>query len=171
MNRISIGLCRRFLILFLCALLAVTAVTAQGQTGEVRGALLSAATKEPLIGANVIVQGTMKGATTDFEGAFAIKGLNPGKYVLVVRFLGYFSERKNIEITTGQVVEANFLLQQDVLKTDEVVITGLSGTIPRGQLGNSIAKVSGSELKTVPVTSALDALVGKVAGMSVSKST
>ena len=83
MDRISIGLCGRFLVLFLCTLLVLTAVTAQGQTGEVRGTVINSVTKEPLIGASVIVQGTMKGAATDFEGAFAIKGLNPGKYILV----------------------------------------------------------------------------------------
>jgi TonB-linked SusC/RagA family outer membrane protein len=170
MSRNSIGSCGRFLVLLLCTLLVGTIVIAQAQTGDVRGTVLNASTKEPLIGANVIIQGTMRGAATDFEGAFAIKRLNPGKYVLVVRFLGYFSERKNIEIIAEQAVETNFLLQQDVLKTDEVVITGLSGAIPRGELGNSIAKIGGDEIAKIPVTSALDALVGKVAGMSVSKS-
>jgi len=171
MNGVSNVFLRRFLVLLLCMLLAGTIVIAQAQTGDVRGTVLNASTNEPLIGANIVLQGTMRGSATDFDGAFVIKDIPSGKYTLVARFIGFLTIKQNIEITPSQTIEANFLLQQDVLKTDEVVITGLSGAIPREQLGNSIAKVSSEEIANIPVTSALDALVGKVAGMTVSKST
>ncbi|MEK9135482.1 MAG: TonB-dependent receptor, partial [Bacteroidota bacterium] len=48
-------------------------------------------------------------------------------------------------------------------------MTGLSGEIPREQLGSSIARIAGTDIAKVPVTSVMDALAGKVAGMRVSK--
>ncbi|MBN1396543.1 MAG: SusC/RagA family TonB-linked outer membrane protein [Bacteroidetes bacterium] len=171
MNGVSIVSLRRFLVLLLCTLLVSTIVVAQAQTGDIRGTVLNASTNEPLIGANIVLQGTMRGAATDFDGAYSIKDIPEGKYTVVARFIGYLTMKQTVEVTAGQTAEVNFLLQQDVLKTDEVVITGLSGAIPREQLGNSIAKVTSEEIAAIPVTSALDALVGKVAGMSVAKST
>ncbi len=170
MNGVSTVFLRRFLVLLLCTLLVGTIVNAQAQTGDIRGTVLNASTKEALLGANIVLQGTMKGAATDFDGAFSIKNIQPGKYTLVARFIGFLTVKQNIEVTADQTTEVNFLMEQDVLRTDEVVITGLSGAIPREQLGNSIAKIGGDEIASIPVTSALDALVGKVAGMTVSKS-
>ncbi len=168
MSRISKDSLGKYLILLVCFLFLCS--IAQAQTGVVRGTVLNAATNEPLIGANIVLQGTLRGAATDFDGAFIIKDLKPGKYTVLARFVGFTSERQVIEVMPLQTTEVKFLLEQDVLKTDEVVVTGLSGQVPREELGNSIAKVSGEELQKIPVTSALDALVGKVAGINVTKS-
>lgn len=160
---------------FLYALAALTFVTsltfAQETTGDIRGVVRDRTTGDPLIGANVLIEGTNRGAATNAEGAFLIRGVPPGEYRIVARFLGYASAQQTIRVIAGQTLEVNFNLSEDVLRIDEVVVTGLSGEIPRAQLGNSIAKITGSDVAKIPVTSVMDALAGKVAGMRVSKNT
>jgi TonB-linked SusC/RagA family outer membrane protein len=147
---------------------ALVPVLAQSTQGEIRGTVKDRA-DDPLIGANVIIEGTNRGAATNSEGAYVVRDLPPGQYKVIVRFLGYRTSQETVTLTAGQTVELNFTLDEDILKIDEVVVTGLSGEIPRAQLGNSIAKLSGSELAKAPVTSVMDALAGKVAGMRVTK--
>jgi TonB-linked SusC/RagA family outer membrane protein len=163
--------------LAICALgLAVivsftASVLAQEGTGGIRGTVKDKATGEALIGANVLVVGTNRGAASNAEGAYQILGLSPGRYAIVARYIGYVQGQTTLTVVANQTVEVNFTLEQDVLRIDEVVVTGLAGEVPRAQLGNSIAKVGGSDMQKIPVTSAADGLAGKVAGLSVIKST
>jgi len=150
---------------------AVTSPLFSQDRGEVRGKVTDSNTGEALIGANVILQGTNKGSTTNGEGVYDLKDVSPGRYMIIARFLGYTSLQQSIEVTAGQTLQIDFKLQQDVLRFDEVVVTGLSGDIPRGQLGNSIAKITSSEVDRLPVTSVQDALQGKVAGLQITKAT
>jgi TonB-linked SusC/RagA family outer membrane protein len=138
-------------------------------TGEIRGLVKDRATGSALIGANVLLEGTNRGAATNSEGAYSITGIPPGEYRLIVRFIGYAAAQQTARVAAGQTLELNFNLAEDVLRIDEVVVTGLTGEIPRAQLGNSIAKIAGDDIVKVPVTSVMDALAGKVAGMRVSK--
>lgn len=163
----------RFLPGIACALILLSAsspfLIAQENTGEIRGVVKDRASGELLIGANVLVVGTNRGAATNSEGAYIIRDLPPGEYKIVARFVGYRAVQQTVKVSAGQTIETHFNLEVDVLRTDEVVVTGLSGEIPRAQLGNSIAKIAGSDIVKVPVTSVMDALAGKVAGMRVSK--
>ena len=59
--------------------------------GTVRGVIKDAQTKEPLIGANVQLSGTIIGATTDEDGAFVLTDVKSGNYTLDVTYLGYSS--------------------------------------------------------------------------------
>ena len=168
-NPFRIGILREGAIAFLIAIPLFA--LAQSPTGEIRGKVLDASTSEPLIGANVIIQGTTKGTTTNNEGVFSLKEISPGKYQIVARYIGYISLQQSVEVAAGQTAEAEFKLVQDMLRTDEMVVTGLAGSLPRSELGSSIAKVTAKEIEKLPVTSVMDALAGKVAGVQVTKST
>ena len=79
---------------------------------------------EPLPFANVIIKGTTTGATTDFDGLYAIDGLEPGMYTVVYSFIGYETlEIPNVEVKPGEVTEINPELGPDAAALDEVVIT------------------------------------------------
>jgi hypothetical protein len=138
--------------LAICALgLAVivsftASVLAQEGTGGIRGTVKDKDTGEALIGANVLVVGTNRGAASNAEGAYQILGLSPGRYAIVARYIGYVQGQRTLTVVANQTVDVNFTLEQDVLRIDEVVVTGLAGDVPRAQLGNSIAKISGSDI-------------------------
>ena len=59
------------------------------QGGTVSGKVTDATNNSPLIGANVILEGTSLGAATDDEGRYEIKGLAAGEYVITVSYIGF----------------------------------------------------------------------------------
>jgi len=62
---------------------------ATAQSGSIIGVITDNDTYESLPGANVIIKGTSKGSTTDFDGKFTLAGLTPGSYALEISFIGY----------------------------------------------------------------------------------
>lgn len=157
-------------LLVLLATLMGTAL-AQEFTGEIRGTVKDKVTGEPLVGANILLVGTIRGTATNVEGAYNLKGVPPGSYTLEARFLGYVRATQGIVVVANQITTANFDLSEDVLRLDEVVVTGLSGDIPRAELGHSISKVSGDVIAKVVTTNVLDALAGQAPGVQVSRGT
>ena len=76
---------------------------------------------EPVPGANVLVEGTARGAATDAAGAFRLDGLAPGAYRLVVRAVGYRTETRPVTLGAADVRVAVVLRAEDVAG-DEVVV-------------------------------------------------
>lgn len=167
MNRIPLRFAASALVMAFCMFVGFEAF-AQEFTGEIRGTVKDQSSGDVLVGANILVIGTSKGTTTNYEGAYSIK-LPPGQYTVVARFVGYVSEQQSVTVAANQTAEATFNLKPDILKLDEVVVMGLSGDIPRAQLGNAISKISGDDISKIPVTNPLDALAGRAAGVEVRK--
>ena len=70
-------------------------------TGKLRGTV-SSADGQPLAGANVIVDGTTKGAATDGEGNYTILNVDAGQYSVTVSYIGYQSNtQSNVEVKVG----------------------------------------------------------------------
>ncbi|KYG83593.1 hypothetical protein AWN68_01965 [Roseivirga echinicomitans] len=82
------------------------------------------ANDEPLPFATVFVQGTQKGANTDFDGLFRIDGVTPGTYTVEVRFVGYETlELANIVVTAGKVTEITASMSAGATSLEDVVVT------------------------------------------------
>jgi iron complex outermembrane receptor protein len=77
---------------------------------------------EALPGANVLLQETYRGTTTDMDGMFRLGNLKPGSYTLVVSYLGYESFEKKIRLNSDQYLEIK--LNEAALLGDEVIIRG-----------------------------------------------
>ncbi|MCF8277036.1 MAG: TonB-dependent receptor [Flavobacteriales bacterium] len=77
----------------------------------------------PLPGANIIIQGTSTGATTDMEGRFTINNSPKGSQTLLVSFIGYEKFEKKIEVTEGENNVGELKLSQGK-QLGEVVIEG-----------------------------------------------
>ncbi len=120
-----------FLIIFL--LLPAGPVLAQ-QQGHIQGRVVDATTKQPLIGANVLVIGTTTGAASDADGIYRIEGLDEEVYKLRVSYLGYadFIET-NVLVVRGKTTFINEIqlasspiLNASVTVTPDVVVTPVS---------------------------------------------
>ena len=71
------------------------------QEGKMRGIVVDVDTGEPLLGANVTLQGTNMGAATDLEGSYIILAVPPGVYTVRADFIGYQSEADaNIRVSS-----------------------------------------------------------------------
>ena len=64
-------------------------VFAQSGVGKIGGRILDADTKEPLIGANVVIVGTESGAATDADGRYYVLNIIPGTYDVRISYVGY----------------------------------------------------------------------------------
>ena len=60
---------------------------------------------EPLIGANINLKGTFLGSTTDFNGNYRIDNIDPGKYILMVSYIGYKSKELELYVSEFEIKE------------------------------------------------------------------
>ncbi|QDH78619.1 TonB-dependent receptor [Echinicola soli] len=114
--------------MFLTAAMLLVGVCAMAQN-QVTGKVVDATTGESLIGANVILEGTGRGSTVDFDGAFAIKNVPEGHYQLKVSFVGYESHVEALQVPSP---ELKIILKQNSLLTEEFIVsaTRASETTP-----------------------------------------
>ncbi len=130
----------------------------------VSGTISDAKSGEPLVGTSVFVKGTFVGTTTDDRGTYSLDA-SPGD-VLVVAYIGY----KTQEIVVGEGV-LDIALETDVLRQDEVIVTGLATTVKRRNAANAVAVVSGADLVNAPIQTLDQALSGQFAGVNVRRNT
>jgi iron complex outermembrane receptor protein len=117
----------------------------------------------PLPGVNVIVKGSSKGASTDFEGKYSIN-VFPGQ-VLVFSYLGF----KTVEQTVGSADVYNLSMEEDDSKLDEVIVIGY-GTQKRKDVTGAVASIkSESFIDALPVNPE-QLLQGKIAGVDIVQS-
>ena len=67
-----------------------------GTTGSIKGKVIDVKTKEPLIGVNVVIEGTTLGAATAPDGSYVIIAVPGGKYKLMASMMGYMTVVKNV---------------------------------------------------------------------------
>ena len=142
--------------LILLALFATTLLSAQSVlTGTVSGT-----DGQPIPGANVVVQNTNTGTTTDFDGKFSISVLAGD--VLTVTYIGFAAQ--NIIITNQSTID--IVLQLDTSELDEVVVVGY-GTQKKSLITGAISKVVNDKLDQIAVARVDDALIGQVSGVNI----
>jgi TonB-linked SusC/RagA family outer membrane protein len=113
----------------------------------------------PLAGVNVVVKGTTLGAIADANGNFTIAAAPNA--TLVFSFVGF----SPVEVAVEGKTQLRVTMDEGQ-QIDEVVVIGY-GTARRRDLTGATASVSGKELVQVPVTTAAQAIAGKIAGVSV----
>ena len=117
-------------------------------------------TGETIISASVIVKGTTIGTVTDFDGNYQID-VPDDATTLVFSYVGL--ETQEVAITGSTI---NVVLKDNTEVLEEVVVTGY-GTTKKRDLVTSVASVSAEQLKDIPVTTAAEAMQGKMAGVQV----
>ncbi|MCF6270699.1 MAG: TonB-dependent receptor [Melioribacteraceae bacterium] len=149
-------------LLFVFILLTTISITAQ--SGKITGTVTDVTTGEPLIGVNVIIDGTMFGAATDLDGFFVILNVTPGKYNIRASYIGFAPQTiSNLRVNIGETSEANFKLSDSSIKTDEVVVVAVTPIVQR-DVASSSANLNAEELRNLPVIDIAGA-VGLQAGV------
>jgi len=153
---------RKFLLFAFVLLLTNIALIAQ--TGKIAGTIKDASTGEPLIGVNVIVEGTMMGAATDVDGYYVILNVDPGTYNVKASYIGYSPQViKNLRVNIGQTSQADFNLSDQSIKTEEVVVVAKTPIVKR-DVASSGANLNAEEIKNLPVVN-VASVVGLQAGV------
>lgn len=90
-----------------------------GQKASIKGQV-NTIKNEPVIGANVILKGTVRGVQTNAKGEYLLKGLSSGKYTIAVSYLGFRNKEFILELTENQNSTINFQLEEEGLTLGEV---------------------------------------------------
>jgi len=72
-----------------CVLLFAVPLLAQEGTATISGFVYDASNGEALIGANVFIEGSQIGSSTNVNGYYVIPRIPVGAYTLVAHFIGY----------------------------------------------------------------------------------
>lgn len=132
-----------------------------GQTSLIRGTVTDE-TGVPLVGVNVVIQGTTIGAVTDANGEYQIEA--GAESTLTFSFVGYLSE----SAVVGTQTEINITLLPDIMQLQDVVVVGY-GTQRRETMTGSISKVEGEEITKSPSPNVTTSLAGKLPGLIVNQ--
>ena len=133
---------------------------------KVSGTITDANSGDKLVGANVIVEGTEAGTSTDVDGNYSLTipaGLSTAK--VTARYIGY--KQATVRVTASGTQD--FSLKEDVLKMDAVMVTGVAGALTKTKTTFSIDKIDSDVLELAPATTVESLIRGKSAGVKVVK--
>jgi TonB-linked SusC/RagA family outer membrane protein len=115
----------------------------------------------PLPGVTVAIKGTTKGTITDTNGNYNFSNISENT-ILVVSFVGM----KTQEIKVGNLSSINVTLTEETIGIQEVVAVGY-GTLKKGDVTGSVAKVSQEKIKELPSSTIDQKMIGQVAGVQI----
>ncbi|MFC1558452.1 carboxypeptidase-like regulatory domain-containing protein [candidate division KSB1 bacterium] len=153
-----------FLSVFLVSFLCITPGTFAATTGKVQGIIVDSGSKEPLVGVNIVVDGTIYGAATDQNGFYFIINVPPGTYNLKASMVGYATETvENVRIYVDRTTTADVSLKTQAIAGEEVTVTATRVPVPL-DVSSTEAYVSGEDVAESSVTR-LDQMIALQAGV------
>jgi len=118
---------------------------------KIVGYVKDAQTKEPLIGANVIVDNTTYGAATDEKGRYIILNVPPGKYNVSASLIGYAKvTQKGIEVYFDRTTEVNFELKDATIQIEQVTIVAEKPPIIKDRTSTSTS-IDAAQISAAPI--------------------
>ncbi len=143
---------RELVVLGTIAVLSLLVGQARSQTfyGKITGQVTDA-DGGALPGANVVVEGTRFGATSDNEGYYIIIGVEPGLYTLKASMVGYETVvRERARVAAGLTTVSDFTLRESALEAAEIVVRAERPLVEVDRT-SSEAKISSQEIAQVPI--------------------
>ena len=135
----------KYLIFCASLVIAFTTFTQSDITQNVKGKVVDAESKYPLIGAKLFLTSidstTVLRQMTDPDGRFIFEGVPIGKYNLRITYSLYLTNRTTINVNSGKEAVVNIELQEDITTTDEIEIVGRKN----GEVLNEMATVSAQQ--------------------------
>ncbi|KAF0130882.1 MAG: SusC/RagA family TonB-linked outer membrane protein [Bacteroidetes bacterium] len=141
---------------------------ASGQTGTVKGVVKDKSTGETLPGANVLIKGSLTGASTDFDGQFTLENVPAGNVTIEVSFVGYLPSSKAVNVLAGQTQSLNFDLEADAVILEETVVIGY-GVQKKSDRTGAVSSIDSKDMNAGVLTDPIQGIQGKIAGVSVTK--
>ena len=165
---------RRVISLLVVILFAgIHMIDAQG-FGNISGTVTDKTTGEKLLFANVQIEGTSLGTSTDTEGEYILQKIPAGDYNLLITYIGYQEQTVPITVVAGETLEINAELEYAALVGEEIIVTaqasGQMAAINEQLASNTIKNVVSSDrIQDVPDVNAAES-VARLPGISLIRS-
>jgi outer membrane receptor protein involved in Fe transport len=163
-NKIYNLFSKSFLVNLVVLIIFSGVSTFAGTTGKISGKVIDKETKEPVIGANVVIEGTYYGAATDLDGYYYINNITPGKYSLIVSAIGYRKVTvENVVVRIDLTTNIDVDLSSEAVTLGEVVVQATQPLVTK-DLTSTSAIVTSDDIKMMPVEN-LNQVVNLQAGV------
>ena len=139
----------------------------------ISGAVSDSISGDYLVGANVYIENTAIGTSTDEKGSYSLTNINKGIYDITVSYIGYKKVSKKINLVNERFITMDFKLSQNTLVGSAVVVSaqakGQIGAINKQLNSKSIKNiVSSDKLKELPDANAAEA-IARLPGVSIQR--
>lgn len=151
-------------LLFSLGLILAAAFAFAAKAASISGKITDSRSNQPVAGATVTILQLHTSTASDKNGQFTFKNLPAqGKYLVEVRFIGYKTQIKTVDVAAGGSVD--FALVPSVIETNEVVITGTPITA-QSKFNSTSASVVSKEDMQNGGTNLIDAIARQAPGVS-----
>lgn len=135
------------------------------QTGKISGNVLDE-NKQPVIGANVIIQGTTLGASVGLDGSYYILNIPSGVYILKISAVGYTTNKiENVEVRPGLTTRINVELTTSSVNLKEIVIISKKPPIQK-DLTSKMQGFDSHDLQSLPLAGSITNALTSQAGIT-----
>ncbi|WP_316802550.1 TonB-dependent receptor [Pedobacter nototheniae] len=149
-------------VLLVLTFLSFSAGLALAQSKQVTGIVKDKSDGQPLVGVSVSIKDSKVGASTDGNGAYKISIPAKGA-ILTFTYIGY----KSRSIAVSDQSKLDVSLEEDANTLQEVTVNIGYGSVRKEALTGSVSSIGGKDIEQFPVSTAAQALAGKLAGVSV----
>lgn len=150
MNR----LIRLTVILSTLCLLVSTKILFAGTTGKIVGKVVDDQTNEPIVGANVLVEGTYLGAAAGIDGFYSINNVPPGKYRLIASAVGYQKVIiENVLVKIDLTTRVDIKMTSSVIQLEKEIVVTSERPLVQKDLTSTSVTISSDDIKMMPVES------------------
>ncbi|MFA5815494.1 MAG: TonB-dependent receptor [Bacteroidales bacterium] len=122
---------------------------AAAQNGVIRGVIYDYSSGLTVPGANIRMEGNMKGAISNENGGFQLTRLESKQHTLIISVVGYKTDTLLIDLTDKAFEEKNFFLHPKTYSVGEVTIQGF-GLIEKTKTNISVYQITSKDLKMIP---------------------
>ena len=122
--------------------LPFAAGVASAQTGTIVGTITDGANKAPIPSVQVQIVGSTRGVISGTDGHYRIVGVPSGSTQLRVTRIGYGAATQTVNVPTGDVATADFVLTATQVTLDQVVVTGTQANERERETGNLVAVIA-----------------------------
>ena len=137
-------------LLTLTLVISVVGLALAGNS-KITGVVKDASTGEPVVGANVVIEGTVMGASADVKGEYFILNVPPGTYNVIASAVGYArSVVRGVYVGSDQIVNLDFNLRQEAIGLQEVVVEAQQRVIDQSQT-SARSTLTGDEFRSLPL--------------------
>ncbi|MDJ1505617.1 TonB-dependent receptor [Xanthocytophaga agilis] len=149
-------------------------ILAFAQNGNLQGSVKTS-DGSPAEFVNITIKGSRKGALTDKNGNYQLKGVSEGTQTVIASFVGLETQQQTVDIKTGQTTTLDFLLKENAAQLQEIVVSSTGpnretvsvAKMPLKNLENpQVYSIISSELMTQQVITSYDDAMRNVPGIT-----
>ncbi len=149
------------------SLLVGVGISYAATTGKVQGTVRDAQTGEVVPGANVVIDGTQRGAVTDTDGFFLILLVDPGSYSMTASLVGYDAQRQtDIRVQTDLTTTVEFQIREATLELGEITVIAERPPVEPDKTTSRYI-MSAEDLEAVPIVRDMGQFIELQAGVSI----